>query len=697
MSNLVIVAIPDENDRVWKVSSEKVPHLTLLFLGDTVSDENYNQIVEFVGHASTMLDRFYLQVDRRGEIGEDKADALFFKKDRYSYRAIRDFRSVLLKNNAIRTAYDSATQFEGPWTPHLTLGYPETPAKNEDGEWGLYSVDFTKIAVWMADYEGPEFPIEDSWDKYETLDAIPMDVAMSSLNNIRVSSGMSALSHAEKVSDTKWSQFKNSDYTDEQYARACLLDRGENAGTAKERYGLPVREPDGTLNRNACHAAAAVLSSTGGTGSARGSTVKGTSEQLAKAKKKLVALYKGPLDEDVPKGLGGEDTMQQTFDLGAEFLKHYGVKGQKWGVRKEAVAGGPEGSHIRIGKSGRATTSIRSGATTAAVGILAFRSPRVRAEVAAAEAHNKQRRIDKKAVKADLKWEKKIYTTDSAVSVHNAMAEHFNERIGTINDKPKYKNLNLVERPDEPAAKEYEKEVHDLTMTGYREAVKSVHGSSPSGKKQAVLSEDGESIKIVDVNRKVRHAVEDDEDIEFLLRRDDNDLIVEMNMAEINSVAQTSAEIGAAFVLEHAMAQSVSDIGSAFVLEHFGVKGMRWGTRKAASAEAPVPVTPSAISRVPHGTKRKTKIKTEGGENHPAHEDAIKVAESRAKLRKSGTAALSNKELRDVANRLQLEQQVTNLAASRGKKFVRRQFENETSNLASQGIRKGTRKVFRFA
>ena len=32
-SNLVIVAIPDENDRVWKISSEKVPHLTVLVPG----------------------------------------------------------------------------------------------------------------------------------------------------------------------------------------------------------------------------------------------------------------------------------------------------------------------------------------------------------------------------------------------------------------------------------------------------------------------------------------------------------------------------------------------------------------------------------------------------------------------------------------------------------------------------------------
>src|SRR3954468_14531709 len=156
-SNLVIVAIPDENDRVWKVSSEKIPHLTLLFLGDVDAISNSDQITQFVEHAAnTTLRRFYLPVDRRGELGEDKADVLFFKKGRYDYKAIRDFRVQLLKDNNIRTAYDSATQFEGPWNPHLTLGYPETPAKADDTDrdFGFYDVAFNKIAVWFGDFEG---------------------------------------------------------------------------------------------------------------------------------------------------------------------------------------------------------------------------------------------------------------------------------------------------------------------------------------------------------------------------------------------------------------------------------------------------------------------------------------------------------------------------------------------------------------
>ena len=65
-----------------------------------------------------------------------------------------------------------------------------------------------------------------------------------------------------KISDIPWSEWSQSDYDDEQWQRACLLDHGMG-NTPKERYGLPVREPDGTLNRNGVHAAAARLAGAG--------------------------------------------------------------------------------------------------------------------------------------------------------------------------------------------------------------------------------------------------------------------------------------------------------------------------------------------------------------------------------------------------------------------------------------------------
>jgi len=162
MPNLVIVAIPSEDDYVHKISSEKVPHCTLLYLGDALKVPNVTKILEFVEHAVDFWDRgpFMLEVDHRGKLGEDEADVLFFKKN-WSGRQLEEFRGQLLKHTPIRTAYDNADQHEGDWIPHLTLGYPGAPAREDKRDYpGIRWVDFDRIALWFGDYEGPEFRLE---------------------------------------------------------------------------------------------------------------------------------------------------------------------------------------------------------------------------------------------------------------------------------------------------------------------------------------------------------------------------------------------------------------------------------------------------------------------------------------------------------------------------------------------------------
>jgi hypothetical protein len=114
-----------------------------------------------------------LDVDRRGVFGPDQADVLFFSKTKWSgFETVRDFRSYLLKDDNIHTANDSADQFP-EWEPHLTLGYPDTPAKPDERDYpGINYVTFDRIAVWFADYDGIEFPLKaHNWDA---------EVAMSS-------------------------------------------------------------------------------------------------------------------------------------------------------------------------------------------------------------------------------------------------------------------------------------------------------------------------------------------------------------------------------------------------------------------------------------------------------------------------------------------------------------------------------------
>jgi HK97 family phage prohead protease len=102
------------------------------------------------------------------------------------------------------------------------------------------------------------------------------------------------LADKEKVIDASWDG-SPSRFSDEQYARSCILDRGPDAGSAKQRYSLPIREPDGTLNRNAVHAAASRIGS-----------VDAPEDAKQKARKKLRAAYRA-IGEDPPESLSKAD------------------------------------------------------------------------------------------------------------------------------------------------------------------------------------------------------------------------------------------------------------------------------------------------------------------------------------------------------------------------------------------------------
>ncbi len=96
------------------------------------------------------------------------------------------------------------------------------------------------------------------------------------------------------VSNKPWGQFSAADYTPEQWRRACLIHMGPNSDN-KADHKLPVREPDGTLNRNGVHAAAAVLAG------ARGG-VDASPEQKRGAARALIRIY-GELNEEPPESL----------------------------------------------------------------------------------------------------------------------------------------------------------------------------------------------------------------------------------------------------------------------------------------------------------------------------------------------------------------------------------------------------------
>jgi len=131
-----------------------------------------------------------------------------------------------------------------------------------------------------------------------------------------------ALSH---ISEKPWSDYSESDYTLEQWHAACLIHQHDGPPTSKAQCKLPVKTPNGALNRNGVHAAAAALAG------ARGG-VNASSEEKASAARALVRYY-GQLDETPPSSIS--NLAHGEFIEGV--LEHFGVKGMHWGQRKGSV------------------------------------------------------------------------------------------------------------------------------------------------------------------------------------------------------------------------------------------------------------------------------------------------------------------------------------------------------------------------
>ena len=131
------------------------------------------------------------------------------------------------------------------------------------------------------------------------------------------------------------------------------------------------------------------------------------------------------------------------------------------------------------------------------------------------------------------------------------------------------------------------------------------------------------------------------------------------------------------------------------VLSHHGIKGMKWGVRRAGDSGGS-----SGSSHQPAQTHMTPghRVRASGGTHAPAHEDAVQVAKARQTARKSTTDALSTSELRKLVDRMNLEQQYSRLqpptTGSKVAKFLadtllqigKQQIQKAASDYASKQI-----------
>lgn len=628
MSNLVIVAIPAADESVWKVSSEKVPHLTLLFLGPLESDDNTQRMADFIEHAVEVSEHgpFYLTVDYRDELGDDNADVLYFKDDR-SLKWVNSFRNQLLQQNDIRAEFEEM-EAEGQqfpeWVPHLTLGYPDAPAKPLPNDYPIYSVCFDRIALWTTDFDGPEFRLE--WPE-------------------RNESSYPSLAYSDTGKSTV----------------EALLTRN----AARKGLGLPEIEHAGAKAKTLAEVHKA--------------SADHANKHLPKinerfAKKYPIAAKNGTLLKD-------NHPLSNTY---VSAVKNKVVEG----LNKAA-----DGTNV----SDKRTIKIVS---------------------------------DKKDPITQFDWEPGKEEVKHAVDDTDPTTDPLTY-TATRDEHGMFIGLETLDEAQEEREEDEPYGPEELEQTALERGERFIHTSvldNPDVRAQI-------KAKIEDILEDVTGDADGDLDL-F------GDPLIRTKLQSVIEDFYKDPNIDKAVVYDA--------LGEAFI-QHYGVLGMKWGIRRATShlsaggkvsrlrqegdklhnqaktahpskaaelrakgdekhkqanalekkakdyLKGPDAVTPHATSRVPFGDKKKTKIETEGGQNHPAHEDALKVARSQIKMKKSGLHALSNQELRDVANRVQLENQVKQLTGNKGAQWVRKHLMGQGESLSKQATKSVVRKGIKTA
>lgn len=125
-------------------------------------------------------------------------------------------------------------------------------------------------------------------------------------------------------------------------------------------------------------------------------------------------------------------------------------------------------------------------------------------------------------------------------------------------------------------------------------------------------------------------------------------------------------------------------------LAHYGVLGMKWGVRKDRMGKLGAAPRRAQARRKAAVKKLATKVRPPASEDHAIVKN----------LGKKPASSLSNTQLRELNNRLQLEQNYKQLQAKRkseGQKMVEKVLKDVASRTVSEYIGKGLDEVMKKA
>lgn len=211
------------------------------------------------------------------------------------------------------------------------------------------------------------------------------------------------------------------------------------------------------------------------------------------------------------------------IEEGLAYLEHYGVKGMKWGVRKDSSGGGRGKNKVVGNEMGRDIT------------------------------------------KGDVKWKRKAASTKNYVAMHNEVGAAMNRQLPALNSKYNGKDLGFDRSTGQYKSadgKKYLKEYESMASKEATKAAQKVFGESPSGNWKVDASYSLESGITVHIKpTEVKHGE---------LEVTDDGLVMEIKVA-----------VGSNGLFQPISSLKHDDIEGEAYLEHYGVKGMKWGVRRS--------------------------------------------------------------------------------------------------------------------